>query len=174
MKRSILITGVPGSGKSTLNNELVELGFSSKDIEIIPDLYYREDKKTGEIVKIYDSTDIKQLRSINYLCDLDKLQKLINQETESLTFYCGDGRNIEDMMKLFDVTLLLQASDETIIGRLSTRQTGMLGSTAEVREWVLEWKPEFEKTVLIDGAIPINAEKSPEDIAQEIIRTLDI
>lgn len=43
-KRSILVTGIPGAGKSTLSDYLQRLNFESYDLEEVPGLFKKNIK----------------------------------------------------------------------------------------------------------------------------------
>ncbi len=51
MNKSIFVTGVPGSGKSAVCEELKKLGYRAYDIEEMQGLFLMINKKTGEIAK---------------------------------------------------------------------------------------------------------------------------
>ena len=54
MNKSILITGITGSGKSAVCGELKKRGYKAYDIEIMEGLFNLVDNKTGKIVNDYD------------------------------------------------------------------------------------------------------------------------
>jgi broad-specificity NMP kinase len=50
MNRSILVTGISGSGKSAICSELKKQGYTAYDIEEMHGLFNMINKKTGKII----------------------------------------------------------------------------------------------------------------------------
>jgi dephospho-CoA kinase len=172
MKKSVLVTAVSGSGKSTVCKELAKLGYTTYDIEDTPGLFSLLDEKTRKPMIKHNNGDLELVKQGDWVCDKDKLQELINSESADLTFYCGAAGNIQEIRGLFDVVIVLQVSDKTTLKRLGTRIPGEFGHTAEVRDWVLSWKHDVEKEWLEAGGIPVSAEDSPEEVARRIIQAI--
>lgn len=168
MKRSIFITAVSGSGKTTTCKALNELGYHAYDIEDIPGLFEWRDDKTGEPAGDYRDS-VKFAKEASWICDRGKLKKIIDNEKSDLTFYCGAGSNIDEIWDLFDRVVVLRVSDKTTVERLSSRGPDEYGHTPEVREYVLSWKDKVEKDWLQKGGISINAEESPKHVAQLVV-----
>ena len=70
----ILITGVPGTGKSTISKTLNERGITSIDFSDVPDLCCWCNKITKEKIKYSPVKDIKWLDKHERICDLEKLK----------------------------------------------------------------------------------------------------
>lgn len=172
MKKSILITGVSGSGKSTIGKKLQELGYTVHDIENIPDMFTVTDSRTGEVLKEWDTNNLNQIRNLVFECNADRLANLINNEQSKITFYCGTATNIEEIISLFETVILLKASPETIKQRLSTRTTHDFARTPEMQNWILELKIPFEETLVKHGAFIINADGNLDETAKKVIETL--
>lgn len=68
---------------------------------------------------------------------------------------------------------MLTISDEATIKRLSTRRSGEFGSTKVNRDWVLSWKHSFEKRLLDAGAVPVDAEGVPQEVAKLILGVVE-
>jgi len=168
MKKSILITGVGGSGKSTIARQLNKGGYRSYDIEDIDGLFKMVDKKTGEKNPDYSNDNIKHVQQHDWICDVDKLKKLIEDESGDLTFYCGIASNMEDLVPLFNVIILLKASPETTRKRLSSREAGEYGNTKEAQEHLLGWKDGWEQKMQELNAVVVNADKSPTEVLKDI------
>jgi broad-specificity NMP kinase len=117
-KKSIFITAVAGTGKSTLCKELNRLGYKSYDIESIPDLFTLYDHKTGGLMPNHDNSDLELVKRGNWHCDKEKLRKIIKDETAPLTFYCGAATNAKEIADLFDKIIVLSVSDSTTLKRL--------------------------------------------------------
>ncbi len=164
----ILITGMSGTGKSTLGKSLKNAGYTVHDIENIPGMFTTTDSRTGEILTKWDTNNVEQIRYLIFACNKEKLSELIAKEASDLSFYCGTATNILDIIPLFDKVILLQASPETIRHRLSTRTTHDFARSPEMQEWIIEIKKSFEEGLIENGAIVINADSSLEETTQKV------
>ena len=170
MKKSILVTGVAGSGKSSVSKKLNDLGYKAYDIEEMDGLFKIVNKNTGEVYEDFENNDLEKVKNMDWNCDLKKLQEIIENETSEIAFYCGTASNWEDLIGLFDKIILLKASPEVIERRLSTRSVKDFGGTKEVRDWALEWKDWLENEKEKKGAIVIDGNGYPEEVARNIIK----
>jgi len=168
MKKSILITGVSGSGKSSLSKRLNELGYKAYDMEEVPELFSMFDKKTGKPMIAHDNADLKKVLDMDWVCDTAKLAALIANESSSITFYCGNASDMDSILPLFDSVFLLKVGPEAMKHRLSTRTGNDFGRTVEVQDWILTWKDWWENDMQEKGAIVIDAHQSLDDVAKEV------
>ena len=174
MKKSIFITGMAGSGKSTISKELNLLGYRAHDIEADEyGLFTMVRRDTGKPFEDYDNADLGKVKIARWICDTDKLKILLSKQNEDLAFYCGVASNNDEVMSLFDVSILLQASKETIYKRLLTREgKDDYGNTEEGRQNALGWKDEFEEKMRKMGMLTVDANSSPREVAEEIINSV--
>lgn len=170
MKKSVLITAVSGTGKSTVCKALQAMGCDAIDIESVDGLYELVNEKTGEVIP----GNLEQIsEGIDWNCNKPRLEKLVASQSSELTFYCGGMSNTFDVWDVFDLVIMLTVADTDTIKRLSTRQSGEFGSTTVNRDWVLSWKYSFEKRLLDAGAVPVSAEDTPQEIAKLILSAVD-
>ena len=170
MNKSILITGVAGTGKSAVCDELNKLGYKAFGIEDIDGLFTMVHKKTGKPFKNYDDDNFDKVKQADWICDKKKLQRLIDKNSNGIVFYCGTASNLDDLLLLFDKIFLLKVSQNILRERLSTRTSNDFGRTAEVQKWVLSWKTWWENHLKDKGAIVIDASRSLREVAENIIR----
>ncbi len=173
MNKSILINGIAGSGKSAVCAELKKLGYKAYDIEIMEGLFSLVNKTTKEIVKDYDKYDKNNLESVkqhNWICDKKKLQQLVRKNSKGIVFYCGTAVNLDDLLPLFDKIFLLKTSQKVLRERLSTRTSSDFARTPEVQDWIFRWKNWQEDQMREKGAIVIDANRSLQEIATDIIQ----
>lgn len=175
MKKSIFVTGVAGSGKSTVSQELNKLGYKAYDIEDdVYGLFVMVRKDTGEPYTDYDNSDIAKVNNARWVCDLDKLKALIDTQNEDMAFYCGIAHDNKKLIPLFSKSILLQVSPEVLDSRLLTREgTDNFANTKAGRERVLSWKDEFEQKMIQAGMLPINADSSAEQVAKDILNLVN-
>lgn len=169
MKKAILITGMSGTGKSTLGKSLKDSGYIVHDIENISGMFTTTDLRTGEILTEWNTNDLNQIKHLVFACNKEKLSELIKEETGELSFYCGTATNITDIISLFDKVILLQANPKTIRYRLSTRKTHDFARDPEMQDWIIEIKKSFEDSVIQGGAISIDANGSLEETVQKVL-----
>jgi adenylate kinase family enzyme len=168
MKQAVFITAVAGSGKSTVCKALVRLGYEAYDIEAIPGLFCLVDPSTDKILKGKQLGDLTEGLDADWICDTKKLKALFATQKSEVAFYCGGTSRTEELMSVFDATIVLQVSDETTQERLSHRLPGEFGSNAKTRQWVLSWKHRVEADWLAAGGISVSAEPAPDRVARDI------
>lgn len=169
MKKSILLTGTAGVGKTSLSNKLNELGYKSYDIDDVPGLFKMIHRKTKLPIKNHDNFDLEKVKAMTWICDIEKLKSFIMEEKNDLAFYCGGGSNVYEFMELFDKVILLTINLETNKHRLSNRTDNDFARTPEVQEYVLNKKNDWENEMIKKGSIVVDAHKDLDSIAKEVI-----
>ena len=171
MKKSIYITGIAGSGKSTMSKELTALGYRAHDIEDDKcGLFMMVRKDTGERFMDYDNSDLQKVKNARWVCDLVKLKELIKKQSDELAFYCGVASDNTTLMHFFDLSILLRASPEVLNNRLLLREgTDDFANTLPGRKRVLGHKNEREEKMIKAGMIPVDADANPKEVALKII-----
>lgn len=138
--KSILITGVPGTGKTTICHKLKELGYAACDMDKKRNLFIMVDKTTRTPIENHDNTDKEKVKNMDWICDTVLLKSLIDAETSPLAFYCGNASNIDEVLPHFDYVILVKTTSENLKERLTTRTTNDYGKTPEIQEWITSWK----------------------------------
>ena len=169
MKKSVLVTGVSGAGKSTISKTLREMGYSAYDLDDVPGLFAMIDAKTKQPVVDHDNANLKKVQNIEWLCNAARLTSLIAAEKNDIAFYCGSATNLDEILPLFDTIVLLKVGHEAMQQRLTDRTENDFGKTREVRDWLLTQKDSWEDDVERKGATVIDAHQSIADVAREII-----
>ncbi|MGI6103329.1 MAG: AAA family ATPase [Patescibacteria group bacterium] len=169
MKQYVFITGVAGSGKSTVSKVLRARGYAAYDIEQIDGLFAMYNTQTGERIIAHDNDSIEGVQQASWNCDLEKLQELMAREEHDISFYCGTATNWQQLLPLFTKTILLVVSEDVTRERLTTRTTGEFGRTAEVQDWVLSWKAWWEREMEQAGAEVVCTDQPLEQVVAEIL-----
>ena len=116
MKR-VLLTGMSGTGKSSVVRELVARGYKAVDTD------------DGWCEPLPDGR--QQWRE-------DAIEGLLDTEDADVLFVAGCEENQVAFHPRFDQIILLSAPIETVLERLSTRTSNPFGKYAEERQRVLE------------------------------------
>ena len=117
MKR-VLITGMSGTGKSSVLNRLAELGYRAIDTD-------RADL----------TVQVRSASGTERLWREDRKQRILSANDTALIFLAGTCRNQVDFYPQFDHIVLLSAPVTVLIDRLATRSNNPYGkSPAELAE----------------------------------------
>ena len=166
----ILLTGVAGTGKTTLTKELMKRGVFAIDLHGMPGLFYWRDKVTKVKSEYMPGRSREWFNSVERLCDIDKLKEILNKQ-ENVIVAGTAGGNQTEYFPLFDKIILLQCRPETIIHRMNTRTNKSgFGKAKSEQEDALEWQKEFEPFVLSHGGIPVDTEGDIDAVVEKIIR----
>lgn len=172
MAKAILITGIAGTGKTSVCDDLIKRGYKAFDIESVKGLFTMYDQRTGKPYENYDDHDLEKVKYHDWVCDKDKLEALIEENRESTTFYCGIASHLENLLPLFDKFILLVADPEMIRKRLTERTNNDFGKMPEVQEMVLKEKEPWENLMKEKGAIVVDANCSLAEMAENIIKKI--
>jgi dephospho-CoA kinase len=166
----ILITGIAGTGKTTITKALNERGVFSIDLHAIPGLFFWQNKETKEIVE-YSPVHSKDWFDImERLCNIGMLKEMLAQYTDVIMAGTTSGSNQEEFLSLFDKIILLQSDPKIIVHRMKTRtNVSGYGKTEAEQEDNIEWQLEFDPKLLSMGAIPVNTEGTINDVVEKII-----
>ena len=116
----IYITGISGTGKSTLAKELSQRGVVVFDIDAVEGLCHWRHKETHKDAHYRYGIGGEWLEAHEWICDMEMLQKLLNTENGHVVVV-GCASNQNEFLYLFDKIFLLQCKEETFLQRLSTR-----------------------------------------------------
>ena len=168
----ILITGIAGTGKSTIVPALQERGITAIDLHEIPGLCFWQNKKNKEQVEYTSVHSQDWFDDKERLCDIGRLKEILGQH-DDIVIACTAGDSQKDYLPLFDKIILLQCSPEVLIHRLQTRTNKSgFGKTAAEQDDNIEWQKEFDPFLLSHGAIPVNTEKTLDEVVDEIIKII--
>ncbi len=169
MKNKYFITGIAGTGKSTIGNEFRKLGYEVFDIDAVEGLCHWKNKQTGNEAKYDTGVGKEWLEAHDWVCDIPKLQELLEENQDKPTIIVGIAYNQEDFLNLFDKVFLLYCTPEVFIERLNNRHDGNnFGKDKSEQEQILSWYEDFETRMKNHGAIPVNAESPVEEIVEDV------
>lgn len=126
MKR-ILITGVSGTGKTSVIRELMARGHQAYDLDT-PEWSHWVPAAPGD--------DLTPAQGEDWVWQLDKVEALLSRSTPGPLSVSGCAENMAGLFSLFDAIVLLSAPLPTIMARLAARTGSGYGHAEEERRKV--------------------------------------
>jgi len=173
MAMKIFITGVSGTGKTTIANILNNRGIHAISIEEVPNLCVWKNKATEETVNYEAELNKTFIDTHDWICDVKLLEELLNKNKDLTTIVLGSAANQNDFISFFDKDLLLQYKPETFIKRILKRKDTDFGKDESAQKLILDWYQEFEKHLIENGAIPVAAEQPKEKVVENIVNLVN-
>lgn len=171
----VLLTGVAGTGKSTIIKALNEKGIVSIDLHDVPGLFFWQNKETREKVEYSPVQSREWFDTVDRLCDISRLKEIVDQYKNIIMAGTTSGSNQREFLSLFDKVILLQCNPKTLIYRMKTRiNKSGYGKMKAEQEDNIEWQKEFEPLILSQGAIPVSTEENLDDVVDRIIHIIKI
>jgi NTE family protein len=156
--RNYLVEGVSGTGKTSVCRELNRRGYHAVNGD--RELAYQGDPETGEAI---DSAMHE-----HHIWDVGRVQALVAEQQEPVTFFCGGSRNFSSFIDLFDGVFVLDVDLDTLHRRLDQRPGDEWGSKPSERDLVVRLhrtKEDIPSTgVVIDATPPLAS------VVDEILR----
>jgi dephospho-CoA kinase len=167
MKR-ILLTGMSGTGKSTVIAELAARGHKAIDLD---------SDDWSEWVKVSDdpnpSVSEVDPASIWHRKDWvwreDRLQDLLSIEDADVLFISGTSQNQGKFYPQLNHVVLLSAPTQVIMERLATRTTNSYGKHPDELSRVLEHKETVEPLLRRGASLEIDTRASLDGVVETIL-----
>lgn len=128
MKR-ILLTGMSGTGKSTMIVKLAALGYKAVDLD--------SDEYSEWVGVDPDTTSLTPAPGKDWLWRVDRVHKLLLTEDSDILIVSGCAENMRQFLPLFDEVILFSAPPPVIEERLATRSNNPFGKQPQEVEQVL-------------------------------------
>lgn len=150
-----LITGFPGTGKSSIAIELQKRGHTAYDPQAMRTFMHVEDRVTGRHIHAPSEVpsgwyDIAGA----YNWDTAKLERLLR--TPGDVYICSKSHNQDLFYDRFEKIFLLTLDFTLLIERLRNRPGKSIGKTSPELSDILVKSEHFERSLLNKGAIGIN------------------
>ena len=118
----VLITGMSGTGKSAVVQELVSRGYEAYDLD---------SPEWSEWIEADPSDELTPGRGRDWVWRIDRVRSLLSESAGRTLFVSGCAENMAQVFPLIDCVILLSAPVETVMERLRARSLGSYGSTAD-------------------------------------------
>lgn len=169
--KKIYITGISGSGKTTIAKVLKEQGIEAYDLDEISNMCYWVDRVTGEIINYEAKLDRPFIEAHKWICNIERIKELTN--TDELVTIFGNAENLDEIIPLFDKIIVLQCKPEIFLKRIRGRKDNDFGQEGSAQEYLEDTYKLFEKNLISKGAIAINADGTLNVVLESIIAEIN-
>lgn len=141
---NVLVTGTPGSGKTTLVAYAVKQGDKRfVDADEIAGLCEWREFETGKVIGTVDevtiTVDDDWYKKHGWYWKADKLEQFLKDNPDAIL--CGSSENIADCYKLFNEIIILRKTKAELLKNLqSPDRTNPFGKTTKQRAGFMEWQ----------------------------------
>jgi gluconate kinase len=162
-----LITGVAGTGKSTIAQELRRRGSAAYDTE--EGFSYYVDKQTGERCAYPATPSEAWYMNHERVFDEKVLNNLFKKHADEPLFISSITANQKKFYGQFKKIFLLTTDDDLITHRLGTRTNNYFGRHPLDLQRVISRHQAFDDELEAAGAIVVDASKPIEQMVDDIL-----
>ncbi len=164
--KKVLVTGIPGIGKSTLANVLAARGYKALDADT---------DEWCEWVKVEADNDeygtpVEPNR--DWMWREERIQVLLSTEDSDILFVCGCAANMRRFLPQFDHVILLSVPGTVIIERLAARTNNPYGKHPDEVARVLNLKETVEPILRSIADTEINTNAPLDEIVATVLRVV--
>lgn len=163
----IYVTGVSGTGKSSIARELNVRGIPAIDMDTV---CHREHRESGEVASWEPGKDEAWYEKHGWICSIESLQEFLTANDNAVAL--GLSSNQDEYLPFFDKVLVLHSKPEVITERINSRTDNEYGKHPAEQTRILNWHKTFEKEMVEKGAIPLNADRELGEVVDEIVSYL--
>jgi shikimate kinase len=160
MKR-VLITGMSGTGKSSVIQELAARGYRAYDLDT---------PEWSEWIDADPSDALTPMQGKDWVWRVDRVRALLSQPINGTLFIGGCAENMAQLVPLIDAVILLSAPVATIMERLRTRSPGGYGGVEEERQKVIDLVSTIEPLLRKSADYEIDTRRPVHATVDEILR----
>jgi len=148
--RKVLVTGMSGTGKSTVLAELARRGFQVVETDDPPWSEWSE-------------------ADGGYVWREDLVEELLSRDDDGTLYVSGTVSNQGSFYPRFDAVVLLSAPVDVLLRRLDARTTNDYGKTAEERALILSHVAEIEPLLRATCTHEIDATQPLDDVVAQLV-----
>jgi dephospho-CoA kinase len=162
-----LITGVAGSGKSTVAKELAKRGYAAYDTEVGFSHYVNKVSREKAVYPANPS--LKWYEAHERVFDEKVLDNLFKKHSGEPLFICSITANQKRYYADFDKLFLLSAPDEVLIRRIGQRTDNHFGKHPLELQRIISRHAKFDADLREQGAIVIDSTQPLNRVVDEIL-----
>lgn len=160
MKR-VLLTGMSGTGKSTLICELAARGFKAIDTDT--------DEWSEWVTVAGDTVQSGSVAEPDWVWREDRIQRLLSIEDAEVLFVSGCKSNQGKFYAQFDHVVLLNAPVPLLMERLATRTTNSYGKHPDEFARILEHVHSVEPMLRRTASLEVDTSAPVEQVIETIL-----
>jgi dephospho-CoA kinase len=162
--KRILLTGMSGTGKSTVIDELAARGYKAVDADC--DEFSEWVECSGDSGVAGSPVEAGR----DWVWRDDRIQKLLSTEDADVLFLSGCAPNMGKFRPQFDHVVLLSAPADVIVERLAGRTNNPYGKRPEEVARVLELRESVEPLLRRAAGHEIDTSVSLDDVVTTLLR----
>lgn len=171
----IYITGISGSGKSAVRDELTKRGYEAHgtDEDGIAFFYNNE---TGEALtrRVTAKERTPEWRKLyTWKASRGKIAQLAEKAKDKPVFLCGTTSNdADELWDLFDKKIALHIDETTLKDRILNRTGNDFGKNPNELAMLLEWQKTAQADYEKLGAAIVDATKPLDEVVDNVLRLI--
>ena len=163
MKR-VLITGMSGTGKTAVIQELAARGYRAHDLDT---------PEWSEWIDAEASDTLTPSHRKDWIWQAARVSALLSESGDGELFISGCAENMGQFFPLVDIVILLSAPVATLMERLETRPLGSYGHVAEERRKVANLTSTIEPLLRQSADYEIDTRRPLDATVDEVLRLTD-
>ncbi len=168
----IFVTGISGSGKSAVWQELKARGYEAYDVDE-DGLAKWHNNETGYVhpkssVKAHQRTP-EFLANHSWKVPRNEVEELYRKAKNKNIFLCGVVANEQELRDLFSKIIALTVDEDTLKHRLQSRTNNDFGKSKHEFEQVLSLQSELYESYKKLGHITIDATRPLDQVVADVI-----
>lgn len=165
--KTILITGMSATGKSTLIHELCDLGYAAIDLDNDTYSIWADAESTPE----YPDNEV--IPGKDWIWHEERVLNLLNTTGTDVLFVSGCASNMSKFYPWFDSIILLTTTEKVMADRLSTRKGIAYGQTPEEVARILRLKQTIEPLLRNAADLVVDTNATLQSITELILKHVD-
>lgn len=167
--RLVWVTGVPGTGKSTVRRELVRRGHAAFDADEDGFRMWRDTSTQEPIVDPGRGHRPPDWRHRAWYPIVPERVEALRERDDEIVYLAGSVPNERDVWELFDRHVCLVVDDDTLRHRILTRTDNAFGKEPDVLETIISWNADVRERYTGYGAVIVDASLPVEVVADAVV-----